>query len=263
MEPVAHTRLVVAVVTVGPQVVAGIVFALPIEAGRFADRVDAVTTIEAAGLTVWHGSLRSHPIAWVVGGAGVAQATRACRLLIDGHRPRLVISAGFAGGLNPHLARGSLIRPCRALRPGDQPVVLQQSTADAAKSGHDIVTVDEVVHGVDAKHRLAEDTGADIVDMETWAVAREAGRAGLPCLGLRVVSDAAADSLPGEITRLAEARSPWHRIGLAIRTVGRRPSAIGDLWGLWERAVVDSRTLADALELEVAALPALSPPATA
>ena len=263
MESVAHTRLVVAVVTVGPQVVAGIVFALPIEAGRFADRVDAVTTIEAAGLTVWHGSLRSHPIAWVVGGAGVAQATRACRLLIDGHRPRLVISAGFAGGLNPHLARGSLIRPCRALRLGDHPVVLQQSTADAAKSGHDIVTVDEVIHGVDAKHRLAEDTGADIVDMETWAVAREAGRAGLPCFGLRVVSDAAADSLPGEITRLAEARSPWHRIGLAIRTVGRRPSAIGDLWGLWERAVVDSRTLADALELEVAALPALSPPATA
>jgi hypothetical protein len=125
------------------------------------------------------------------------------------------------------------------------------------------VTVDEVIHGVDAKPRLAEDTGADIVDMETWAVAREAGRAGLPCLGLRVVSDAAADSLPGEITRLAEARSPWHRIGLVIRTVGRRPSAIGDLWGLWERAVVDSRTLADALELEVAALPALSPPATA
>jgi adenosylhomocysteine nucleosidase len=172
-----------------------------------------------------------------------------------------VISAGFAGGLNPHVARGSLIRPCRALRLGDQPVVLQQSTADAAKSGHDIVTVDEVIHGVDAKHRLAKNTGADIVDMETWAVAREAGRAGLPCLGLRVVSDAAADSLPGEITRLAEARSPWHQIGLAIRTVGRRPSAIGDLWGLWERAVIDSRTLADALEHEVATLPALSPPA--
>jgi adenosylhomocysteine nucleosidase len=263
MESVAHTRLVVAVVTDGPQVVAGVVFALPIEAGRFADRVDAVTTIEAAGLTVWHGSLRSHPIAWVVGGTGVARAARACRLLIDGHRPRLVISAGFAGGLNPHLARGSLIRPCRALRPGDQPADLQQSTTDAVTPGRGIVTVDEVVRGIDAKRRLAEETGADLVDMETWAVAREAGRAGLPCLGLRVVSDAAADSLPGEISQLADARSPWHRIGLAIRTVGRRPSAIGDLWGLWERAVIDSRTLADALEHDVAALPALSPPANA
>jgi len=32
-----------------------------------------------------------------------------------------------------------------------------------------------------------------------------------------------------------------------VGAVGRRPAAAVDLWRLWERSVVDSRTLADAV----------------
>jgi len=260
---VALARLAAAMVKTKHRVVAGIVFALPIEAGRFADRAGPVRRIEAAGLTLCEGAVGEHAVAWVVGGVGIEQAARACRLLIDGHGPRFVISAGFAGALSPHLVRGSVVRPTQAMRQGDDPVDLQRSSsADDARTLR-IVSVDQVVHTVEAKRRLAEDTHAELVDMETWGVAREARQAGLPCLCLRAVSDAATDAMPSEITQLTEARSPWRRIGTAIRTVGRRPSAIGDLWGLWERAVIDSRTLADALEHEVATLPALSPPANA
>lgn len=230
---------------------AGIVFALPVEAGRFADRVRDPRRIEAAGLVLHEGLVDDRIVAWVVGGVGVERAARACRLLIDGHRPRVVISAGFAGALVADLERGCVVAPRVAVRAGATAIDLAPVESVAVGRRLTITTVDRIVSTVAEKQRLAAETAADVVDMETWSVAHEAIRAGVPCKCLRVVSDAATDSLPPEITRLTEAPSPWRRLGAALRTVGSRPAAAADLWRLYERAVVDSRTLADALEREL------------
>lgn len=240
----------------GPLAAAGIVFALPIEAGRFADRAGDTRRIEAADFVLHEGIVAERRVAWVVAGTGVDRAARACRLLIDGHRPRIVISAGFAGALVEDVDRGSVVAPRRAVRSGHEPLDLARSESGAARRPLTIVTVDQVVCAPLDKARLARDAAADLVDLETWAVAREARAAGLPCQCLRVVSDAAGDELPAEIVRLTAAPSPWRRLGTALGTIGRRPSAAVDLWQLWERGVLDSRTLADALEREVSLLPA-------
>ena len=146
------------------------------------------------------------------------------------------------------------------MRPGGLPIDL--AAIESIAAGRRLtITVDRVVSTAAQKERLAAETGADLVDMETWAVAREALAAGVPCRCLRVVSDAATDTLPPEIAQLLEAASPWRRLGAAMRTVGSRPAAAADLWRLYERAVVDSRTLADAVEREVIGL-RLQPPAT-
>ena len=52
----------------------GIVFALPVEAGRFADRVTDTRRIEASGLAVHVGRVDGRVVAWVVGGVGVERA---------------------------------------------------------------------------------------------------------------------------------------------------------------------------------------------
>lgn len=252
----AHARLDAAVVTPASRAAAGIVFAMPIEAGRFADRVTDTRRIEAVGLSLCEGVVAGRAVAWVVGGAGLDHAMRACRLLIDGHRPRLVIAAGFAGGLAPDLARGSVVRPARAFRIGHDPLELAGVESEGRARPLGIVTVDEVVCTAEAKRRLALDTAADLADMETWGVASEARAAGLPCECVRIISDAAHEELPEEVSRLTAARSPWRRLGTALRAVGSRPSAAVDLWHLWERAVTDSRALADALEHRLSALPA-------
>ena len=233
---------------------AGIVFALPVEAGRFADRVTDARRIEATGLALYEGLVHGRVVAWVVGGVGAERAARACRLLVDGHRPRTVISAGFAGALAVDLERGRTVAPRLAVRAGSGAIDLAPvETVDTGRR-LTIATVDRVVSTVAEKQRLAAETAADLVDMETWAVAREALGAGVPCRCLRVVSDAATDTLPPEIARLTEAASPWRRLGAALHTVGSRPAAAADLWRLYERAIVDSRTLADALEHEVLSL---------
>lgn len=237
---------------------AGIVFALPVEAGRFADRVRDVRRIEAAGLALCQGLLHDQAVAWVVGGVGIERAARACRLLVDGHRPRVVVSAGFAGALAADIPRGGVVRPQVSVRAGADALALAPTGSDEAGRRLTIATADRIAATVAEKQRLAAETGADLVDMETWAVARAALDAGVPCRCVRVVSDAATESLPPEIARLAEAPSPWRRLGAALRTVGGRPAAAADLWRLYERAVVDSRALADALERDLTG-PALPP----
>lgn len=235
---------------------AGVVFALPIEAGRFGDRVGEMATFRTNDLTLHEGVIARRTVAWVVAGTGVERAARATRLLIDGHRPRLVIAAGFAGGLVPGIDRGSLVTPGRVVRPGLEPLPLLSLRPGVEGQTATIVTVDRVVCATDEKRRLADDTRADVVDLETWGIAAAARDAGLPCGCCKIVSDSVLDELPAEVARLTEAPSRWRRVGAALRTIGRRPAAAADLWKLWERAVIDSRSLADALERAISALPA-------
>ncbi|MFM7249759.1 MAG: nucleoside phosphorylase, partial [Planctomycetaceae bacterium] len=105
-------------------------------------------------------------------------------------------------------------------------------------------------------HDLRAATGAAIVDMEGRAVADRATAAGVPCLSVRVVSDAAGDDLPPDILRLVTPQSALRRAGAALSLLGRRPAAASTLWRLGENAVVDGRTLAAALEATIGLLPA-------
>jgi adenosylhomocysteine nucleosidase len=232
---------------------AGIVFALAIEADAFARQAGDRTEVMAGGLVFHEGTVRGRRVAWCVCGIGRERAGKATRLLVDGHRPQAIISPGFAGGLDSSLARGTVVRPSAVCGLADTAV-----RPLAGQGGPLLVTGDSLVRTAAEKRSLAEKTGAAIVDMETLAVAEAAGQAGLPCYGLRVISDAAGDELPADIGRLVEPQSAARKAGSLLGLLGRRPRAAFDLWSLWERAVVDGRTLADALVGLIGRLPSPS-----
>lgn len=228
-----------------------LVFAVAIEADAFERGVTDRVETRGAGVTVHEGTVSGVRVAWCVGGVGAAAATRAARMLVAGHRPRLLASAGFAGGLDPALARGAVVRPVVSIADGAPhplPLVVPGSSATPPASGPTIVTVAEIVAAPDAKRALAARSGAHLVDMETSAVAAVAAEAGLPCAAVRVISDAVDDELPREVTALARPQSTLRRLGTALGAVGRRPRAALELWRLYEHAVVDARTLARALQ---------------
>jgi len=236
---------------------AGFVFALEIEAEAFAARIRDTRTLRGPSLTFHEGSLAGRRVAWVVAGAGVEAARVAASALVIGHTPATLVSAGFAGGLAPDMARGAVVSPTRSLRAGQAPIPLAPVPPSAgARAGGDIVTVDAVVTTAAAKRSLHAATGAAIVDMETSAVAAVAAAAGIPCASVRIVSDAADDELPADIARLVAPQSAFRRAGAAFAAIGRKPAALGTLWRLWENAVVDGRALAGALERIVGSLPA-------
>lgn len=228
---------------------AGIVFALAIEADAFERRAADRVEWRGPGVVVLEGTVAGVRVAWCVSGVGGSAATRAAALMIAGHRPRRLVSAGFAGGLDPALPRGCLVRPAAVTtdRVGTR-IDLARAGAGAAAAEPLLVSVTEVVATVAAKQALAARTGAAIVDMETHAIATVAATAGLPCLGVRVVSDDASQTLPAEAAGLARPQSTLRRLGAVVGAVSRRPAAAVDLWRLYEHAVVDGRTLAAELE---------------
>lgn len=234
---------------------AGIVFALPIESDAFARLPDERTEVEAGGLVFHEGTVHGRRVAWCVGGVGRARAERATRLLIDGHRPMAIISPGFAGGLDPGLARGSIVRPSAVRGPGED-----SKRPLTGQGGPLLVTVDEIVRTPTEKQSLAAKTGAAIVDMETLAVADVACERGLACHSVRVISDAAGDELPHDIGQLIKPQSAARKAGAVLGMLGRRPRAALELWSLWERGVVDARTLASAIVELIGHLPSPTAP---
>jgi adenosylhomocysteine nucleosidase len=233
----------------------GVVFAVAVEADAFERLATGRVETRATGVVIHEGLVRGTRVAWCVGGVGAAAAARAAGLLVSGHRPGLLVSAGFAGGLDPALARGAVVRPAAVVaEEGGPSLPLEVVGAPAASSPVTIISVAAIVGTAAAKRDLAARSGAGLVDMETHAVATVAAAAGLPCAGVRVISDAADDDLPREVAALARPQSPLRRLGTALGAVGRRPGAARDLWRLYEHAVIDGRTLAAALAETCAAV---------
>ncbi len=233
----------------------GIIFALPIEAHSFERSVSETVTYRGPSLSISAGLLAERPVVWAVGGVGEAAAARAAQLIIDGHRPRRLVSAGFAGGLDASLPRGQLVLPDRlidgsaAQRPplAVDRELLETHGADQPTAGRTLVTVSDVVIDVAAKQLLRATTGASLVDMESYAVAAVAATAGIGFFACRVISDTADETLPQEVIRLTKPQSAMHRLGAALGAIGRRPRAAVDLWKLWEQSLGHSQGLARGL----------------
>ncbi len=100
-----------------------------------------------------------------------------------------IISTGACGNLTSELKRLDVVRIANAAYPGKKNIILTQTGRTAVSIEH-LVTADSV------KADLRAQTGADVVDMETYAIAAimaEKEFAQLPLTAIRVVDD-----LPGE-----------------------------------------------------------------
>src|SRR5262245_15034930 len=89
----------------------GIVAALPIELGYFIDHLKRVRKYLTPSGTIIEGESAERVVAAIVSGIGQASARRGTETLIAGHRPNLIISAGFAGALAPGLSRNQVVIP--------------------------------------------------------------------------------------------------------------------------------------------------------
>lgn len=124
----------------------------------------------------------------VCGGIGSDAARRATEAVINLYHPALVISAGFAGGLDPALAVGHTIMPRHVMDANDG------SRMDCG-AGAGVLISFSAVADVEQKTRLGEAYGAHAVDMEAAAVARSAETHGVQFLACKVISDTSRTAL--------------------------------------------------------------------
>jgi adenosylhomocysteine nucleosidase len=228
----------------------GVVFALGIEAGGLEDLLQGGITIRGQGFVVRQGGLAGRRVMLMLSGAGRKNAANAADALIAGHKPRWVMSAGFAGGLDHRLRRGDILLADRLVDiAGNQLPVDVPPTADALTAAPGIhvgrlLTADRIIRLPQEKQALGREYAALAVDMESFAVAEVCRQRGIPFLAVRVVHDAVDDKLPRDIERLLAQKSGAAQLGAALGAIINRPSSVKDLLSLKETALVVSDRLA-------------------
>lgn len=166
-------------------------------------------------------------------GIGRAAVERALRSSLRDHAGiRGVIVAGVCGGLRhtepvPRIA-SVVDRNGRSWSVGSDGWALNRpaSAADGHDRGVRLVGVDELIPGPAEKRALAAETGADIVDMESHALAALCDSRGWPWAVVRGVSDTPDETLPEEVLAWTTAAGD-PRPGRAILDMARKPSLIG------------------------------------
>jgi adenosylhomocysteine nucleosidase len=234
----------------------GLVFALPIEAGGFVDKLAGAIKTEGAGFVAREGGVEGRRMIVVESGAGRQQAARATEALILGHRPQWVISAGFAGALDERLKQGDiLVADSIADITGRQLAIDFKMAPGTHLHVGRLLTVDRVIGEPREKLALGKQHAALAVDMETLAVADVCSREKVRCLSVRVIIDEVNRALPHDIDVLVQKTSTAGRLGAAAGAILRRPSSVKDMWQLKEDALVASERLAKFLVGIVGQLP--------
>jgi nucleoside phosphorylase len=103
-----------------------------------------------------------------------------------------VISAGFAGGLQPGLDVGDLVLGQNYSDPG---LVAKLKLGPLWKTGN-IITEPAIIEKGEGKRLLGEKTGCLVGDMETAHLAAVCAAHGVPMLSVRCISDALDDDMP-------------------------------------------------------------------
>lgn len=176
------------------------------------------------GERLWKGTLEGREVLLAHTGVGLEAAEASARRLLSAHRPALLVCAGYGGGLDPQLRVGDVVLDWRGR--GD-------AAAAEAWSGLPVRvffgTVASRAHALEtpaAKAALARETGALAVDMETSAAAAVAAEHGVPVIGIRAISDTAAEELPVPMAHWFDLARQRPRPAALLRFLARHPSRI-------------------------------------
>lgn len=172
-------------------------------------------------------------------GMGAANAQRAIRAELARATPRRVLSAGFAGGLAPGLAMGTVVFSS----PDEELARSLQSAGALSARFH---CTERVATTALEKRALREQTGADAVEMESAIICGVCGRQGIANATVRVILDIATEDLPLDFNTLMNTRQELApgKLGLALL---RQPQKIPALLRLQRRSAAAAEALAQVL----------------
>jgi adenosylhomocysteine nucleosidase len=159
----------------------------------------------------------------LVTGMGRKNTAAALQNSLAQHTPGLVLTCGFAGGVDPRLKTGDLVFETEG--PSSLREALKKS---GAREGR-FACVETVAVTAAEKKQLRSQTEADAVEMES-AVIREICRGkGIPSATLRVILVAAEEDLPLAFSKLMtpDMKIDPVKLGLAVaKSPGRIPALI-------------------------------------
>jgi adenosylhomocysteine nucleosidase len=224
-----------------------ITFALPAESSDFVRLLAKPAPSAHEGVESIHGQIHGQSVAVFYTGVG----EKSCRARIaKSLRPqqfKYLISAGFAGALDPELRVGDLFLSENF----SSPELLGSSRLDIADGRlfvGKLATVPAVIDSKSERERWASESGAAAVDMETAFIAAACAAHRIPMLSLRVMSDTPAEPFPappGVLFDLDKQKTNFGRLALHLVT---HPVALLRLNAFRRRIGLARQSLTSALD---------------
>jgi len=189
-------------------------------------------------------------------GVGPMAASGSMNRLLVERKPRLVISSGFAGGLDPRLATGDLVVAENFSAPELVARVRALAAPGKAPGFGKVVSFESPIESVADKTVAVARTGAVAVDMESEAVETQCRLFGVPLLVVRVISDPAHEPLPVPFADWFDLPRQRPNVFGLLKYLALHPSRIGPFAHFVRGLAPAQRNLAEFL---VAYLSSLSP----
>ena len=189
-------------------------------------------------------------------GMGKANAAQSIRAALAANRPSLVLTCGFAGGLNPQLVTGDVVVEISRSR-GDEAqtekeletphVVSYEKLISAGAREGKFHCADKVAVTAEEKWALWQTTGADAVEMESEIIREICREQKIPSATVRVILDTAGEDLPLDFNALMtpDLQMDFGKLALSIL---KSPGKIGALMRLQKQSRAAARKLAEVLE---------------
>ena len=173
-------------------------------------------------------------------GIGPRNAERAIRDALAREKPERVMTCGFAGGLRPDLAAGTVVFSADK-ETGWEPALLAAGARLARFHG-----VERVATTAEEKQALWQATGADAVDMESQVICRVCREQNIPSAIVRVILDTADTNLPLDFNQFLTADQQLD-IPRFTRTVLMSPGKVPALLRLQQQGKAAAEKLGQVL----------------
>jgi adenosylhomocysteine nucleosidase len=223
-----------------------VTFALPAESADFVRLLEKPSLISREGVENIRGRLHGKLVAVIHTGVGKMICRQQMEVMFRRERFEALISAGFAGALEPELRVGHLL----VAENYSSAKLLNAAGLDLTNEGiflGKLATVPRMIESTAQRETLNKRTGAAAVDMETETIAELCQAHDVPMLSVRAISDTSLEPFPAPanvLFDLAKQRTDFVRLGSYLLT---HPSALARLNAFRQRVGIARKVLTDVL----------------
>ena len=225
-----------------------VTFALPAESSEFLRRLGNKSRADRNGLSIVHGTIDHRSIAVLHTGVGEKICKQRIGKFLENQQFDFLISAGFAGSLNHELQVNDLLLAKNFLTL--DPKQTQSSLSNVSIAAINMLTVPAMIDSSEERERIARESGASAVDMETEFIASACAAHAIPLMSLRVITDTATQPFPAPPNILFDIQQQRTPVGRFAKFFLSHPTRIPSLVQ-FSRKIARARTVLTKALLEV------------
>ena len=224
-----------------------VTFALPSESSQFLRRLGNKSRTDRKGISIVRGTIGHRSIEVIHTGVGEKICTERIARFLENEQFDFLISAGFAGSLNHELQVNDLL-----VAKNFSTIDLKHaSLSNVSIYAANMLTVPALIDSNEERERIARESRASAVDMETEFIARACTAHGIPLLALRVITDTPTQPFPAPANVLFDIQQQRTHIAVLARFFLTHPKRVPGLVQFARRVARARKILASALNTVV------------